>query len=187
MKHIAEVGIPGLRTGTVQTIQITAKYVNPPKEAQWADGTIKDQNNTMYTVKKEFLGMFQPGATYNITVIPRGQSRYQHIISANGNQLEPLPPATQPQPAQFPAPQTPPPPTPGLSLPPKTSVPLQSPPLLSNVLAHAIQQGLISTPEQMAQWATWVKEAEKAYQAGAQAQPDPGIPDYHMNAPVEPQ
>lgn len=76
----------------MQQIQIVPKYVNPPKDASWANGTIKDQQNTLWTVNKNALGMFQPNQTALIGYEPAaGSRRYPHIVNVNGQPTEQQP------------------------------------------------------------------------------------------------
>lgn len=176
----------------MQSLQITPKYINPPKESHWPDGSVRDGAGTLYVVRKEHLNLFQQGQPANISFV-HGQGKYPRIISVNGYQLEPTgqqtvspPPQQAPQMAQTPPPQV-------------QKAPTQTPPLLSNVLAHVIEKGLVTTGNDLEEWARWVKEAEKAYHEGIvqqqvppisanrmPIQPEDNIPTDHSQAPLEP-
>lgn len=154
--------------------QIVPQYVNRPKNPQWANGSVKDQTGQHWLVKKEALGMFQPGQPANITYeqkTSQNGKQYNMVTAVNGapigGQAQQV---GQAVPQQYQAPlapqQAPPSPAPRNSQ--------DAPPILSNVLAHAIEKGIIQNPKQLEAWAAGTKSAIEAFHTGQVKNDFPG-------------
>jgi hypothetical protein len=150
----------------VNQLTIQVAYVNPPDPARnRPSANIKDANGQMYILPDpQHVAWFQKGQTYQIGYEQRG--KYFYLLSVNGQQIAqpqsqapqaPAPMPQQPMPMPQPMPPQPMPPQPARQ---------DLPPIVSNVLAHAIQAGAITSPEQMCEWAAWLHEAEMSYRSG---------------------
>ena len=68
-------------------VQITPRYVNPPKDPSWSHGSIKDTNNQLYSVDKNHLGLFQQNVPVIVTLEQKPNQKYPQIIAVNGQAL----------------------------------------------------------------------------------------------------
>ena len=173
----------------MQAAQINVAGVVPPKDPTWKNALVKDASTGIeYNVSTAFQAMITTGPLNVLIEPPQGSGRRWKIVGINGQPFQAAPqapmapqapyaPAQQPmQPVAAAVPQLQPRPP----APPRGDLP----PIVSNVLAHAVQAGLIKEPHQLAEWAKWIKQAENTYHEGVQAQPanseapfDDGLPE----------
>lgn len=85
----------------MNTATIQVQYVNPPRQANWRHGSVKDTNGQRWSIAKEHLGMFSPNQTVEILWEQIGQ--YPTIIGMGG---QPFPSAPRPPQPGTAAPQT---------------------------------------------------------------------------------
>lgn len=160
---------------TAQTATIQIQYVNQPREAHWSHGNVKDVNKQLWSVHKDRLGYFQANEVCEIVYETTG--KYPEIIG-KGGQMFPSQPA-QPQPGTAAPNQASGPPRnanwPGPPKQPVTTLTYEkpaeppTPPILSNILATAVEAGLIKEPSDLVAWAYHVRQAVDNYHS-------PGIP-----------
>lgn len=102
----------------MQQAQIVPKYVNQPREAHYTNGSVKDQQGTLWSVDKNALGMFQQGQPVMVGYEPAsGNKRYPQIVAVNGQPIGQQPvagtfqqvgqAAPMPQPQQYQQPAQP--------------------------------------------------------------------------------
>lgn len=165
---------------TAQPATIQVQYVNPPKPGKRA-GSVRDANGQYWTVAPEHLGFFSPNQMAEILYDDHGN--YKMVVGmggqlfpaqarqpAPGSAVQPAQPQTygQPRNAAWPAP-----PTQELTRVPDSQP--TTPPILSNILATAVEAGLIKEPGDLVAWAYHVRQAVENYHSS-------GVIDTHSPA-----
>lgn len=75
---------------SVQTAQITIRYVNQPKPGK-QNGSVKTPEGVMYGVPPGMLNQFQPGGTYSVDYTSRTFNNQQYMTISNVRMVSPPP------------------------------------------------------------------------------------------------
>lgn len=146
----------------MQTATIKVDYVNQPKKQGGKYGNL-NSGGTYYMVPTDRLGFFSKGETYEIGFNQQkwGDNSVNVVTHVNGQDI-----TGASQDRSAPAPPK------GTIYTPKQQ---DLPPILSNVLSHAIQAGIVQNPNELKIWAGALKDAINVFQGMMKVQPpEPG-------------